>query len=301
MLTTDYRIGELPRIAALYDIAKEKAWNAGKDLEWGSVSRPRASPIVLESSPFRDFEPYEGLSLEHKARANRSWHAVEVSDILHGEQGAMQIAAQLVELMPDLDAKLFASSQVFDEARHVEFFSRYLSEYVGYVAPPSLELLALLDSALADDRIDMKLITMQIVIESLAMAKFQRLRSTSAVPLLQIALDYILKDEARHVKFGAEVLEAALAGIDDDARRARSDYVLDTVTKLANNLNAAAVVADEFGWDKAAVRHHLRAKRIADPSEARSIFRQLQINLASVGLLTPGLREKLGARGLLTE
>lgn len=299
MLTMEYRIGESQRIATLYEIAKEKAWNARKDLEWESSLHWITSPIIPSASPFAGFAPYEALDTDAKALANRQWHIREVSDILHGEQGALQIAAQLVQLLPTIDAKLFASSQVLDEARHVEFFSRYLAEYGEGISPPSPELKDLIESALAESRIDMKLITMQIVIESLAMAKFQRLRIDTCVPILQIALEYVLRDEARHVNFGTEVLKSQLSGISADDRNSRAEYVLHTVTKLANNLNSASSVAECFGWDKPALRLHLRAKRVADPSESRAVFRQLQINLAAVGLLTDELQQTLSARKLL--
>ncbi len=301
MMTMEYKIGRSGRIVGLYDIAKEKTWNAGKDLQWNTLTTKPESPVNAGRSPFCEFTGYEQLSGDSKALADWRWHAVELSEILHGEQGALLISSQLVELLPSMDAKLFASSQVFDEARHVEFFTRYLGEHVGYIAAPSPELKTLLENALADDQVDTKLITMQIVIESLAMAKFQRLRTETAVPLLQVALEYILKDEARHVSFGTEVLRARHAALDADARNARARYVLETVISLANSLNAATVVADEFGWDRAELRRHLRAKRIADPSEARAIFRQLQINLSTIGLLTDELKEKLSSRGLLTE
>ena len=53
-----------------------------------------------------------------------------VSQFLHGEQGALVVAARLVEVVPDLDSKFYAASQAVDEARHVEAFSRYLREKV---------------------------------------------------------------------------------------------------------------------------------------------------------------------------
>jgi hypothetical protein len=61
-----------------------------------------------------------------------SWHyqAWTLSQFLHGEQGALLVASQLVSCAPTFDAKLYASSQTFDEARHVETFNRYLQEKI---------------------------------------------------------------------------------------------------------------------------------------------------------------------------
>ena len=49
-----------------------------------------------------------------------------MSQFLHGEQGALLVASQLVSCAPTFNAKMYAASQTFDEARHVEVFNRYL-------------------------------------------------------------------------------------------------------------------------------------------------------------------------------
>src|SRR5438552_15816272 len=54
--------------------------------------------------------------------------AHRVSQFLHGEQGALICTARIVETVPWIDAKYYASTQVVDEARHVEVFGRYLEE-----------------------------------------------------------------------------------------------------------------------------------------------------------------------------
>ena len=54
---------------------------------------------------------------------SRNW---SLSQFLHGEQGALICTAKIVETVPWYDAKLYASTQVVDEARHVEVFARYL-------------------------------------------------------------------------------------------------------------------------------------------------------------------------------
>ena len=51
-----------------------------------------------------------------------------LSQFLHGEQGALICTAKIVESVPWIDAKYYASTQVMDEARHVEVFAKYLDE-----------------------------------------------------------------------------------------------------------------------------------------------------------------------------
>ena len=54
-------------------------------------------------------------------RHDQAW---ALSQFLHGEQGALLVASQLVSCAPTYQAKLYAVSQTFDEARHVEVFAR---------------------------------------------------------------------------------------------------------------------------------------------------------------------------------
>ena len=114
------------RIRKLYRLGKELNWNQEKDLDW-SQNYPRDQPPVDQGfNPFIGYEPFERMSDEDKLRF--SWHnqSWTLSQFLHGEQGALLVASQLASCAPSFDAKLYAASQTFDEARHVETFNRYL-------------------------------------------------------------------------------------------------------------------------------------------------------------------------------
>ncbi|OGT74104.1 MAG: hypothetical protein A3H44_13265 [Gammaproteobacteria bacterium RIFCSPLOWO2_02_FULL_57_10] len=274
------------RIQSLYELAKEKMWNANSDVPWNDFGRDRSFPSSHESEPLTGFAEYEALPDDERRRISWWRHALEISEILHGEQGALLVASQLVSCLPTVESKLFASSQVFDEARHVEFFSRYLREVVGEIHPPSEELKRLIQSMVDEPRWDMKFIACQILIESLAMAKFQEIRQSTQVPVLAFAIDYIAADEARHVKFGTEFLKDHLASLSAPELAERSDFVLDNVLRLANSLNITTRIAESYDWDVAALRHHLRQYRVRHPEINRNRFRQLLINLKAVGLLT---------------
>ncbi|GAB1255698.1 ferritin-like domain-containing protein [Aurantivibrio plasticivorans] len=286
---------EKTQISDLYEIAKEKFWNASRDIDWSS-NNPRLSwPTQPESNPLFGFKPYDLLPSEERIRISWWQHGLEISEVLHGEQGALIIASQLVSCMPTMEAKLFASSQVSDEARHVEFFSRYLTDIVGLIYPPSKELERFIRLMVDDPRWDMKFIACQILIESLAMAKFQEIKSKSLNPILTFAVDYIAKDEARHVKFGTTLLEDYINSLSDHEIQERSDFVLDNILRLANAQNIYSRIAEEMSWDKTALRYHLRKYRISHPEINRNKFRQLSINLDSVGLLTDKTIERMAS------
>ena len=54
---------------------------------------------------------------------------------MHGEQGALLCTAKIVETVPWIDAKYYASTQVMDEARHVEVFAKYLDTKLDGLLP----------------------------------------------------------------------------------------------------------------------------------------------------------------------
>ena len=78
------------------------------------------------------------------------------------------VASQLTSCAPTYNAKLYAASQTFDEARHVEVFNKYLQDKIGIHYPINKNLKMLLDKILTDERWDLKFIGMQIIIEGLA-------------------------------------------------------------------------------------------------------------------------------------
>ena len=89
--------------------------------------------------------------------------------------------------MPWIDAKYYASTQVMDEARHVEVFAKYLDEKLSGHYPVNAHLRMLLDDIIADSRWDMTYLGMQIMIEGLALAAFGFMHSMTPDPLLEAA------------------------------------------------------------------------------------------------------------------
>ena len=81
---------------------------------------------------FKGFAPWEAMDTDQVIQLMRHQHSWAISQFLHGEQGALLVASQLVSCAPSFNAKLYAASQTFDEARHVEVFNRYLQRKVGF-------------------------------------------------------------------------------------------------------------------------------------------------------------------------
>lgn len=217
------------RLLSLYQKGKDKQWDAESRIDWSIEVDPN-NPIGIPD----EFHPLFGSpvweSADEKRRAefrqhNQAWN---LSQFMHGEQGAMVCAAKIVEVVPDMDAKFYAATQTMDEARHVEAFAKFLQDKVGLVYPINTNLSALLKDTLTDSRWDMPYLGMQVLIEGLALAAFGTMRDIAAQgSLAKQLLAYVMQDEARHVAFGRISLKDYYANISDKERSEREDFVVE--------------------------------------------------------------------------
>ena len=142
------------------------------------------------------------------------------SVLLWGELAAWSISADLAVKLDDTPAKMAASSQVFDEARHFYVLRDYLWRAgidVMHLGGWSRRLLVEL---LETDNLLFKVVGMQLLVESTAVLMFRTLAEANLEPVLTELLYYFERDEARHVGLGVLTLPEVLAGLSEsDARR----------------------------------------------------------------------------------
>jgi hypothetical protein len=133
-----------------------------------------------------------------------------LSVLLWGELAAWAISADLAERIDDVEAKMAATSQAHDEARHFYVLRDYLRALGDPV--PRLGGLGrhLLVSILETPSLVHKLIGMQLLTESNALAIFHGLVEARLEPVLAELLPYYEKDEARHVGLGVMYLPRLL-------------------------------------------------------------------------------------------
>ena len=115
------------RLLALYQKGKDKQWDAAKRIDWDLEIDP-ANPLGIyqdEFLPIYESQTYQRIKddKEEMGRLRQHLSGWQISQFLHGEQGAMITSARIVETVPDLDSKFYAATQTMDEARHVETFS----------------------------------------------------------------------------------------------------------------------------------------------------------------------------------
>jgi len=223
--------------------------------------------------------------------------AVQLSQFMHGEQGALIVASQLAGAVPWIDAKYYAGTQTMDEARHVEVFSRYLTDKLEWQWPVNESLKELLDATITDSRWDFKYLGMQIIIEGLAMAAFGNLFQITQEPLLKELVRYVMKDESRHVAFGVLSLADYYADMPANEMRDREDFIIYACELMRNRL-VGDQIAQAMGWD----RDELKEQVLASPPAL--MFRQLLFarvvpNLKRLGLVTPRVREAFERLGII--
>jgi hypothetical protein len=241
IFTWDYEKGQRPALNKLYEKAKTSQWNGETDLPWDTdvdiekvVAQtpidPDNDPVMIAArapgAPLHNWGDSEFTNLKMEMQ---NW---TLSQFMHGEQGALLCTAKIVETVPWIDAKYYASTQVMDEARHVEVFAKYLDTKLTGHYPINAHLRMLLDDIINDSRWDMTYLGMQIMVEGLALAAFGFLHMLTEEPLLKQLLRYVMSDEARHVAFGVLSLKEYYEGLTDAEMLERQQFTFEAAVRM---------------------------------------------------------------------
>jgi len=273
----------------LYEKAKREQWNSTTQLDWTTDVDPESEIIPAQLNPFADYGPAQKLNKKEMIRLRHAGISNQLSQFLHGEQGALIVASQLVGGVPWMDAKYYAASQTMDEARHVEVFAKYVNDKLEWEWPINPNLKELLDATITDSRWDFKFLGMQIIIEGLAMAAFGSLWKMTTEPLLKDLLKYVMKDESRHVAFGVLALRDYYKDLSPGEMKDREDFIIYACELMRNRL-AGGEVARAMGWPEEEVI------KVVMESKTGQVFRSMLFmrivpNLRKLGLITPRVRE----------
>ena len=272
------------RIKKLYELGKELNWNGSIDLDWSNSLKKGEPPIKAELIA-RMEGPLAALPEKERLEYMRHDQAWTLSQFLHGEQGALLVASQLVSCAPTYQAKLYAASQTFDEARHVEVFARYIKEIHGIEYPINKSLKALIDKILSDERWDLKFIGMQIIIEGLALAAFQTTKETSNCPLLRQLVHYVIRDEARHVTFGVNYLQEFLETLSEQEVEDRAMFAYEACVVMRARIINTELPARWFGMSEEEILEMVVNDDTQDMFN-NMLFSRVMPNLKKIGLLT---------------
>ncbi|HET7501597.1 MAG TPA: ferritin-like domain-containing protein [Kofleriaceae bacterium] len=285
------------KLRDLYDKGVRAQWIADDVLPW-NTDVDLDKPIGPEElTPLFGSDIYNRMTPKERVALNRETFAWTLSQFMHGEQGALLATAQLVDSVDNIDSKLYAASQVVDEARHVDVYNRYVHGKIGFSYPINQHLRILLDMILKDSRWDMKFLGMQIMVEGLALAAFAMIRTNTHDPLLRELTAYVMGDEARHVAFGILSLRDYYKEQPESVRREREDFVFEAARLMRNRFLFEEV------WEKTG----LPTKQCMDHAlnaQGQVMFRQLLFAkivpaIKKMDLLSDRQRQRFADLGIL--
>ncbi|HKJ25079.1 MAG TPA: ferritin-like domain-containing protein [Myxococcota bacterium] len=224
---------EIDSLRTLYANALERQWIALRDLDWQSdIDREAFTrTFSMGGIPISETGFWKALPLDTRWNVARTSAAFLLSNFLHGEQGALMVAAQLVNAVPHTDGKFYAATQTMDEARHVEAFAGYIGK-LQEIHPISPGLKDLLDAVLGAESWLQKAVGMQVVTEGLALYFFRDMRNQTQEPLLKKLLTYVSRDEARHTGYGIKYLSHVVPTLGAREKRELEDFAFEATRML---------------------------------------------------------------------
>lgn len=239
--TWEYEDGSA-ELLQLYAKGKKQQWDAATRLDWSQDVDPD-NPMGMDDRSIAIYgtELWNKMDEKDRAHVRRNLQSQTLSQFMHGEQGALIATAKIVQTVPNYESKFYAATQVMDEARHVEAYARLLHEKFKMAYPITPGLAKLLEHTITDRRWDMTYLGMQILIEGLALAAFQRIRDMSSNTLAAAVNAYVMQDEARHVAFGRLALRDYYPQLTDAERDEREEFVVEACYHMRDRFNQMEV------------------------------------------------------------
>ena len=282
----------------LYEKGKNLQWNTNTRIDWSQDLDPE-NPQELPDEAIAIFgsDVWNRLTKQEKANVRRHDQAWTLSQFLHGEQGALICTAKIVQQVPSVDAKYYAATQVMDEARHVETYSRLLHEKFDLAYPISPPLKRLLNDVLSDSRWDMTYLGMQVLIEGLALAAFADIRDNAQNSLAAAVNAYVMQDEARHVAFGRLALRDYYPQLTQAERDEREEFAAEACYLMRDRF-LAEEVWEALGLPlKECVQHVEQSEGMR---EFRSrLFNRIVPTVKNIGLWGRKIQHAYGQMGII--
>lgn len=285
------------KLVRLYKQGKQRQWDMDERLDWDHETDPD-DPLGLPD----DFISIAGSKLwdrlpESERRVVRRHSSGWLySQFLHSEQAALIAVGKILLTVEDLDSKLYAATQMMDEARHVEGFNRFLHTKIGlrYGLSPSIS--AMFEQAMREPRWDFGVLAAHILVENMGLATFGVHRERLKDPLARAFSAYVARDEARHVAFGRLLLREYYPQLSEAELKEREDFVVEGCWALRDRY-----VDDEIwntlGYGEEAIKASRRSP--AKREFRRLVFMRIVPGLKEIGMFGPRVQEALAKMGVL--
>ena len=293
----DYADGR-ERMLGLYQKGKDRQWDAGRRIRWDRAIDPD-NPLGVPDAfvPIYGSRVWEHLTTGEKGLVRGHMAAWLFSQFLHGDQGALVGTAKIVQTVPDLDAKYYAATQVMDEARHVEAYSRYLRQKLDLAYPINPQLATLLGQIVRDSRWDLTYLGMQILIEGLALGAFGTIRDHATEPTAREVNAYVMQDEARHVAFGRLALRDYYPQLTEAERREREEFTVEACYLMRDRFLAEEVFRT-LDYDAEECVRYVRESELMQAFR-RGLFLRIVPTLRDIGLWGPKVQAAFVDMGVM--
>ena len=215
--------GKTRRLERLYHLTQKHAWD-GK--------------AVLGALLEKHGPPGRNMTPETREALGRV-----LSVLLWGELAAWNISADLALEIDEMDAKMAATAQVFDEARHFYVMRDYV-KLLGPVPPIGGLPRRLLRKVLDAPSLATKLIGMQLLFETNAVVIFRRIAESDVCPILSELLPYFERDESRHVGLGVMYVPRLVERMSAREAKRTARFQLECILLL---MACGFAVRDDFG------------------------------------------------------
>lgn len=288
-------VSEAPDLRRLYENAKRDQWNAARDIDWTQAVDLDRGIFANELIDGHGTDTLKRLDAKRFAQLNVEFSCWRISQLLHGEEGAMLACSQLVDMVPGNDAKFFQATQVVDEARHTEVLSRYLLEKCGgKIYPLTKNVRTLFDYILGHGKWFVKTVGLQLIAETFAVALFRMVGDTAIDPLLRTICKRILTDESRHMGFSVLSLPEAIQSLSPSDMREVEEFTIEAIRLVISGqfpkeaYEAIGMNAQEI--EEIRIARKEMARTSADAAYFRKLFRRemhqtIVTNMQKVGLL----------------
>ena len=222
----------------------------------------------------------------------------QMSAILHGEQGALNLSASLCHVLRDPGAQEYAANQTREEGRHVTAFAKFIIARWGTPLPCGEVLATLLQEIVHSPEVYKKIIGMQMLVEGLAMGAFASIFREWNDPLAKRLTQLVMTDEAFHHKFGKIWADRTIPKLSKEEHEIVENWAAHCFQTLLFNLVAPhqmKAIYEQFGLDPDRVMAEFQQiatdeARREHMKEATNIFRVLVKTLWNAGIITERTR-----------
>ena len=294
---------EVAELRSLYEKGKVNQWNAEADLDWSvPVSRDE---WILDPDASLLAQMAKLMGADEATQKSAAFDELNyiLSQLLHGEQAALQLCGQLTNVCDKMDEKWYAASQVVDEARHIEALAKFMQRKLGTIYPIGATLKVLLEELLRAPDAKTKTLGMQCLFEGTAVGIFDLLRSTSRNPLLSEMIRRVEQDEARHAAFGVLCMRRVVRDAEPEEREQMEDWAFSILEALNANqqLDMLHLLGPKYGLDARNVV--LAATSMPSFADFNSLLFMHTVipNLKGLGLLTERTEGDWRRLGMMTD